>query len=262
MESTYRISILNNGTWTAPGPVIYSHPYGRHEPVRIAQNFFLVEAEGHRVLVDPGLDDLGSYASPQLEEEPASLESRSTVDILSDAGVRPDEIDILILTHLHFDHYVNAPLFEKARIIVNRREYEYVLLPENRRYLPRESFPRRVFAWLVDEAWERVVLVEGEGEVLPGLSVIETGGHSPGHQIVTVEIGGETVVIPGDEVYMYANLEEDIPIGYYYSFEKHVRAMDLIRDVGDHVLPAHDPLVVERYPSMRLPDASADASGR
>jgi glyoxylase-like metal-dependent hydrolase (beta-lactamase superfamily II) len=83
---------------------------------------------------------------------------------------------------------------------------------------------------------------------VPGIRVIETGGHSPGHQIVVVETGEGTVVIPGDEIYMYANLEQDIPIGYYHDFERVSRAMDLIAELGDHVLPAHDAEVARRYP--------------
>ena len=47
-------------------------------------------------------------------------------------------------------------------------------------------------------------------------------------------------MIPGDEVYLYANLDEDIPIGYYHDFDRLSRAMDLLREIGGHLLPAHD----------------------
>ena len=93
--------------------------------------------------------------------------------------MRPEDVDTLILTHLHFDHYLNARQFPRARIVVNRRDFEFVLSPANRRAMPRSGFPRAVFGWLVDEAWDRLELVEGEREVLPGVRVIETGGHSP-----------------------------------------------------------------------------------
>ena len=93
------------------------------------------------------------------------------------AGDRPEDVDTLILTHLHFDHYLNARQFPRARIVVNRRDFEFVLSPANRRAMPRSGFPRAVFGWLVDEAM-RLELVEGEREVLPGVRVIETGGHS------------------------------------------------------------------------------------
>lgn len=248
----YTVTILDNGRWVAPGAVIYAHPYGWREPVEIAQQFFLVEGNGHVVLVDTGIDGLEQYVDGAQLERLQSAPSVSTVDALAAHRVAPEDVDTLILTHLHFDHYANARLFGRARVVVNRTEYLSVLLPENRRYAPRVGFPRDTIAWLVDEAWERLELVAGEVEVLPGLRVVETGGHSPGHQIVTVETSEGRVVIPGDAIYVFENLEQDIPIGYYHDLDKVSAAMDLIKDLGGHVLPAHDPAVRERYPEMRI----------
>jgi glyoxylase-like metal-dependent hydrolase (beta-lactamase superfamily II) len=252
----YSVTILCNGMWVAPGAVIYSHPFGWREPVEIAQNFFLVEGNGHVALVDTGVDHLESYVDPAQLERLRPAPSVTTRDLLAARGIDPEDVDTLILTHLHFDHYANARLFTRARVVVNRTDYVHVLLPENRRYAPRSGFPRDTLAWFVDDAWERLELVEGETEVLPGIRTIETGGHSPGHQIVTVETGEGLVVIPGDEVYLYENLEQDMPIGYFYDFERLTAAMDTIRALGGYVLPAHDPAVAERHPSLRIPAAA------
>lgn len=248
----HTVKILNNGTWVAPGAVVYSHPYGWREPVEIVQSFFLIEGDGQTVLVDTGIDALESYLSAEQLERLQPGRSRTTRELLASHGLEPEDVDVLVLTHLHFDHYLNARLFTRARVIVNRKEFLHVLQPENRRYMPRTGFPREVFAWLVDEAWDRLELVEGETEILDGIRTIETGGHSPGHQIVTVETTEGLVVIPGDEVYRYDNLEGDVPIGYFYDFEKLLRAMDLLRSLGGHLLPAHDPQVFDRYPSLRI----------
>ena len=248
----FTVTILDNGRWVAPGSVIYAHPFGWREPVEIAQHFFLVEGPGSVVLVDTGLDGLEQYIDPVQLERLQPRPSVPTVEALAARGIAPDDVDTLILTHLHFDHYANARLFGRARVIVNRAEYLSVLLPENRRYAPRSGFPRDTFAWLVDDAWERLELVEGEAEVLPGLGVIETGGHSPGHQIVTVETTEGLVVIPGDAIYLFENLEQDIPIGYYHDLDRVCAGMDLLRDLGGHVLPAHEPALRERHPTMRI----------
>lgn len=248
----YTVSILNNGEWVAPGTVIYLHAFGRHDPVKIVQNFYLVQGGGNKILIDTGIDNLEGYLTEEQERCFVSAPSRSTEALLREAGVAPEDVDTLILTHLHFDHYINARLFPNARIIINRREWLYSLMPENKRYAPRAGFPREVFGWLANEAWERLTLVDGEVEVLPGIRVIWTGGHSPGHQIVTVKTEQGTVIIPGDEIYMYENLEADIPIGYFYNFENVVAAMELIREMNAIVLPAHDPKVAERHPSLRI----------
>lgn len=249
----YTVTIANNGTWIAPGAVIYAHPFGWREPVEIVQNFFIVEGNGHLALIDTGIDHLETYIDPTQLARVDAAPSTTTVDLLAARGIDPADVDTLVLTHLHFDHYANARLFSRARLIVNRHDYVHVLLPENRRYAPRIGFPREIFAWLVDEAWERLDLVEGETEILPGIHTIETGGHSPGHQIVTVETEAGLVVIPGDEIYMYENLEADIPIGYYHDFDKVSAAMDLIRSLGGHLLPAHDPAVHARFPAAQIP---------
>jgi len=246
------VTILNNGERVAPGTVTYLHPFGRHEPVQIVQNFFLVRGHGQTILVDTGIDHLESYLTGDQVRRFVSVPSRTTADLLADEGVSPDDVDILILTHLRFDHYPNAPLFRRARIMLNRRDYLHVLFPENRRCAPRAGFPREVFGWLVDEAWDRLGLIDGEVELRPGLRAIWTGGHSPGHQIVTVDTVEGTVVIPGDEVYRYENVEADIPIGYYYDLARLLAAMDRIRAMGGILLPAHDPEVHRRHPSRRI----------
>jgi glyoxylase-like metal-dependent hydrolase (beta-lactamase superfamily II) len=245
--SEHSVYVLCNGRWVAPGTVIFMHPHQRHAPVEIVQNFFVVSGGGHTTLVDTGIDDLESYRDPADRERLGA--STATADLLGERGIEPDDVDTLVLTHLHCDHYINARLFKRARIVINRHEFQYVMSPENRRAMPRSSFPRDVFGWLVDDAWDRLELVDGEADVLPGIRVIETGGHSPGHQIVVIDTAGGPVVIPGDEIYLYANLDQDIPIGYYHDFERVSRAMDLIREIGGRLLPAHDADVLRRHPS-------------
>lgn len=249
----YRVAILNNGDWATHGTVMYDPCLTSPEDIRIAQNFFLLEGDGVRVLVDTGIDTALTEFTSQAQKSRMELPAhRGTVELLGELGVAPEDIDILILTHLHFDHYLNARLFTNARIVLNRREYLHVLLPENAPVLPRSSYPREVFAWLVDEAWERLELVDGEHEVLPGLRVIWTGGHTPGHQIVVAETSEGTVVIPGDEVYLYDHVESLRPIGNHYDLMQHLEALRQIRAIGGTVLPAHDVEVAHRHPSGRI----------
>lgn len=251
--TTYTVTILNNGDWATHGTVMYDPAYSSPEDIRIAQNFFLLEGGGARVLVDTGIDTaLTDHTSAAQRERFDFAPHRTTMELLADAGLVPDDIDVLILTHLHFDHYLNARLFNRARIVLNRREYLHVLLPENRPMLPRSSYPREVFAWLVDDAWDRLELVDGDAEVLPGLSVSWTGGHTPGHQIVLAETTSGLVVIPGDEVYLYDHVENIVPNGNHYDLMAHVAALRRISTLGGIVLPAHDPTVRQRHPGLRL----------
>ncbi|MFV0406595.1 MAG: N-acyl homoserine lactonase family protein [Propioniciclava sp.] len=250
----YRITILNNGDWATHGSVMYDPAYSAPEDVRIAQNFFLLQAHGTNILVDTGIDTaLTEYTSAQQRQRlDLNTPHRSTVDLLAEVGIEPADIDVLILTHLHFDHYLNARLFPRATIVVNRLEYLHMLLPENAPVLPRSSYPREVFAWLVDQAWDRLELTEGDQQILPGLQVLWTGGHTPGHQIVQVDTADGVVIIPGDEVYLYDHVENLKPIGNHYDLMRHLEALRRIKALNAIVLPAHDIDVRHRHPDGRV----------
>lgn len=248
-----RVHILNNGVWNAPGPVIYRHPSGRVEPVAIAMNFFLVEAGKQRILVDTGMDDLDRFISDDLRDELGLGEIGSTKAELSRIGLEPEDIDIVLLTHLHFDHVDNIAEFPNARVILNEIEWRFVTTPGSGSIVSREAFPRGPLAYLIDEAWERLELIDGEREIAPGVKAIWTGGHTPGHQIVTVDTSAGLVVLAGDEIATYDNLDLDIPIGGFHDLDNLVASMELIRSLGGIVVPAHEPLVAQRHPEGVIP---------
>jgi len=116
------------------------------------------------------------------------------------AGVDPDAVTHLVLTHAHFDHYsgvtveragTREPAFPNARCYAGRADWEtpkgYQLHSEEVAQTMGELFRR-----------EMVTLVDGEQELLPGVRLIPTPGESPGHLIVRVESAGETLYVLGD----------------------------------------------------------------
>jgi glyoxylase-like metal-dependent hydrolase (beta-lactamase superfamily II) len=248
-----RVHILSNGLWHAPGPVIYRHPSGRTEPVAIAMNYFLVEAGDRRILVDTGIDNLDRFISDDLRAKLGLGGTGSTRSELERLGLRPEDVDTVVLTHLHFDHCENLAAFTNARIILNELEWRFVTTPQTGPALTRAAFPRAPLAYLIDEAWERFEVVNGTAEVAPGVNAIWTGGHTPGHQIVTVTTDGGLVILTGDEIATYDNLDLDIPIGGYHDLDRVVASMRLIRSLAGVVVPAHEPLVAERHPDGVIP---------
>lgn len=128
--------------------------------------------DGKNILIDTGLP-------PIIPEEQAEFANGvGVIEQLALIGLRPDDIDIVISTHYDFDHSGNHGAFHRAQYVVQRAHFEDA--PGN----PRYALTR--FEW--DQPLERIRLVDGDTELLPGLELIETSGHVPGHQSVLVRL--------------------------------------------------------------------------
>ena len=93
----------------------------------------------------------------------------------------------------------------------------------------------------------RLTLLD-EGLVVPGIGVRRVGGHSPCSQFIYVNTPGGVAVLTGDTVQMYANLEQNDPIGIWMDDDECRRALEIARHEPDLLVPGHDPRVLERYP--------------
>jgi N-acyl homoserine lactone hydrolase len=145
-------------------------------PTAGSSGCYLVQtSDGKNILIDSGLP--ADYARPA--GMPPSENEKNVLEHLADLGLGPDDIDLLICTHFDVDHAGYHDAFSKAELIVQREHFE----------LARSGHPRYAAArahW--DHPSLRYRLVEGDTELLPGLSLIETSGHAPGHQSVLVRL--------------------------------------------------------------------------
>lgn len=155
-------------------------------------NCLLVELGGRRVLVETGNGD----KFPPKEKDIYGIEHDHSIEkALRELGVEPESIDVVVMTHLHFDHSGGAtrrtpsgavePVFPRARHVVQRRELAAAQRPHerNRASYLAENLEPLVAAGLLDA-------VDGEAEVVPGVRVVPSPGHTPGHQSVLVDGGG------------------------------------------------------------------------
>jgi N-acyl homoserine lactone hydrolase len=136
---------------------------------------YLIETcDGRHVLIDTGMAvDARPQGAPNAENE------KNVLEHLAELGMRPADIDILICTHFDIDHTGYHDRFANAELIVQRNHYE----------LARNGHPRFAPArahW--DHPELRYRLVDGDTELFPGLTLLETSGHAPGHQSVLVRL--------------------------------------------------------------------------
>ncbi|WP_028584538.1 MBL fold metallo-hydrolase [Desulfogranum mediterraneum] len=116
------------------------------------------------------------------------------------AGISPASIDIVLVTHAHPDHIGGATLFPNARILMNRKEWQFWT---GKPKLPRlsDDFQKLLTGMvttLLKPLRKRVELIDGDTEIVPGISLVETPGHTPGHMALLATSGGEHLVYVGD----------------------------------------------------------------
>jgi glyoxylase-like metal-dependent hydrolase (beta-lactamase superfamily II) len=249
----YKIRILKNADWYSPGTVMYDHAYGVHEPVKICLVCFLIEGNGRKIMVDTGMDGIDqTYTEKDKAQFDHLGKSKDTWELLKEAGTSCDEIDTVLLTHLHFDHYWNVRQFPNARFVVHQKEWFHVMDPRNLPICPVQGFPRKPLAYLAGEAFERLTLIDDEYEVCPGITMHWVGGHSPGGMVVKVQTNEGPAIIVGDALYLYEHIEKNIPMGYCTDYREVLSGYQWLRQQHAILLPAHDYKIFEHHPTLTI----------
>lgn len=183
-------------------------PADERNRVTLGLNCLLIRSAGRTILVETGT---GEKLGPKGEDIYGIDHSVNLLESLASRGVTPQDVDIVINTHLHFDHCGwntrrgqdgrPVPTFPRARYTVQRGEYEHALQPTER---DRASYLPENFRPLADtNQW---VWLEGDKEIAPGVEVVRVPGHTRDMQCVRLTAAGRTAFFFADLVPTTAHL--------------------------------------------------------
>ena len=196
-------------------------PADARNRIQLGMRCLLVEHESGLVLIDTGV---GNKENDKFRDiygiENAAADGGTWLeDGLRDLGVRPDDVGLVINTHLHFDHAGGntrvdeggqvRPTFPNARYVVQRGEHGWAMNTNER--TAASYFPRN---WQSIADAGRLDLVEGEREIVDGIRVVLSPGHTPHHQSVLLTSNGESAFYLGDVVPTSAHLPLPWVMGY------------------------------------------------
>ncbi len=207
---SYRIRAVSGGRFRLDGGSMFGvvpkplwervAPPDESNRIDLATNCYLVEGNDQRLLIDTGF---GTKLSEKERRIYAAQPEGGLVPNLARAQVAPESIDVVVLSHLHFDHAGGCtmrnesgeivPTFPNARYVVQQKEWEAATsgLPEWAGTYPEENF--RCL-----ESTGQLELIDGEVEIIGGVRGRWTGGHAPGHQVIIIEDGGDGAMFLGD----------------------------------------------------------------
>ena len=208
--------------------------------------WLLKGATGRNILIDAGF-----YRQKFLDQW-KPREYRTPAAAVAAAGVAPEAITDIIISHAHWDHVDGADLFPKATVWIQRDEY---------RYYTGEAWHARnthggvdaddMAALLKINTEGRLRFVEGDDrEILPGIRAYTGGRHTWASQYVSAATPAGTAVFTSDNVYLYENLDKRAAIAQTLDPASNLRAQDRIRTLASSprlIVPGHDPAVFARF---------------
>ncbi len=215
-------------------------------PMPLDYFVWLVRGEGREIVVDTGFS--AAMAAKRGREH-----LRCPAESLQLLGVDAKRVKDVVITHLHYDHVGNFERFPAATLHLQELEMRYA----TGRYMCSECF-RGAFeaedvVGVVRRVHQgRVRFHDGDSELAPGISLHLIGGHTMGLQVMRIATRRGALLLASDASHFYANLEQARPFPIVWSVADMLDGYGRMRALAEspaHIIPGHDPLVLERYPA-------------
>jgi len=218
-----------------------------HDILTLHYFVWLILGGPQPILVDTGfLEDDAKARGMRNYVSPAAMVQR--------AGIKPGDVPVALITHLHYDHWAGHTLFPSAEYWMQRDEIAFWTGSFGAAPAFRQSANVESLAHLVTLNYgNRVHALDGDHEVAPGIHLHRVGGHTEGMQIVTVKTARGTVVLTSDASHFYHNVETRQPVQIMTSLPEMLMGFETIHRLAGTeklIVAGHDPQVSDRFKAV------------
>jgi glyoxylase-like metal-dependent hydrolase (beta-lactamase superfamily II) len=228
-----RLYAFHCGGEIVPMSIINPFAADAGEMIEIPWFFYVIQHASGTVVFDTG-------SHPSLADRPherlgpvadlVDIRMKTTdgiVDRLATIGLKPEQVDLVIQSHLHYDHAGGLEFFASKPVLVQQRELDFAMAPP---IYQRDMYTQADFADVT--TW---MTIDGDHDVFGDGTIVAfpTPGHSRGHQSLLVRLPGRSVILVADAAYMPESLEESIMPGIVWSPDAMVESWERIRSLRD-----------------------------
>ena len=215
-------------------------------PIPIDYFVWAIVGTTRTIMVDPGFD-------AAMARQRGRTITHCIEDGLSQLGIDAGKIEDVIISHMHYDHAGNHGLFPNARFHLQDREMAFCTGRCMGHHGLSQAFDVEDVKAMVGRLFAgRLQFHHGDAEIAPGISVHRVGGHTDGLQIIRVHTARGWVVLASDATHFYANIQQRRPYPILYNVGDVLEGYNTLyrwADSFDHIIPGHDPMVLQRYPA-------------
>lgn len=216
--------------------------------VRVNYYIWCIRGGDETIVVDAGV-------TPELAAERELDGYVNPAEVLSRIGVDAEKVRHVIITHMHFDHANGVSLFPNATFYIQEEEYRFWAENPIARRPPFESLADAdAVAYLTAlEGTNRLVLLKGDQQILPGIECLLSPGHTVALQTVAVETAEGRAIVGSDCGHVFANYEEDWPSSLIVDLVGWMKTYDKLRaqvSAPELLFPGHDRRLMEEFPEV------------